>query len=118
MYTHDHGNISPLRHSRILNPLLWLMRHLEAILIAKAEYTRLLPKFNVDVGLENKKGRVKNVYASLTYLNLMHVSPRRSIEQRLTLITVEFYCASLIFCERRGSSLLGENGLYHHIFVA
>ena len=35
------------------------MRHLEAMLIAKAEHTGMLPKFDVDVRLENnKKGRV------------------------------------------------------------
>ena len=82
--------------------------------MAKSEHKGLLPKFDVDVELENnKKGRVhlrrsleENVYASLRYLNLVCVSARRSIERRLTLITVRFYCISLIFCESRGSSLL------------
>ena len=82
--------------------------------IAIAERTRLLPKFDVDVGLENnKKGPVglrrflgQNVYASLTYLNLVRVSTSRSIERRMTLITVDSYCASLIFCKGKGSSLL------------
>ena len=59
--------------------------------------TRKLPKFDAAVGLENnKQGRVRlrsfleeNVYcASLTYLNLVRVSPRRSIERRLTLIII------------------------------
>ena len=63
MYTRDHCNIPPLLHSRILNPVAIdfsaAYETSRSHLIAKAEHTGMLPKFDVDVGLENnKKGRV------------------------------------------------------------
>ena len=45
-----------------------------------------------------------NFSKTTSYLKALNVSLRRLIERKLTLIIVKFYCASLIFCERRGSS--------------
>ena len=47
--------IPPLPRSRILHLLARLMSHLEATLIAKADHTGLLPKLDVDVGLETQE---------------------------------------------------------------
>ena len=56
--------------------------------------------------------RGMSVYSDLSkrtsYSNPQTVSPRRLIERRVTLISVEFHCASLVLCERRGQVCWGK----------